>query len=180
MVLKRDSYRGEIEAMGMADWQPLLDLIPEIEQTGSFFIESEPTGDDDAQFDEGFDDDDEEENDDDDELDEEEIIELDMYHATAQVVHHFRELVYEVNIVVDFDWPKWDEGRAMLRDPHFDFDTIDIPTKCLLITAIVRNDRFCDGALAGAFESGEILKILKSIQKQLDMRSPESETATEV
>jgi hypothetical protein len=179
MVLKRDSYRGEIEAMSLADWQPLLALIPEIEQTTSFYRESDTTEDDDALFDEGFEDDDEED-DEDDELDDEDIIELDVYRATAQVVHHFRELVYEVNIVVDFDWPGWDEGRAMLRDPHFDFDTIDIPTKCLLITAIVRNVRFCDGALAAAFESGDILKILKSIQKQLKMRSPESETATEV
>jgi len=58
----------------------------------------------------------------------------------------------------------------MLNDKNFDFDSVDLVTKCKLITAIVRNDRFCEGALADTdladtFESGLILKILKSIQK---------------
>ena len=69
--------------------------------------------------------------------------------------------------MIDFDWGKWDEGREMAQNKDFDFDTVDIPTKCKLITAFVRNDRFCTGALAGAFTSGIMLRILKSIEKQL-------------
>ncbi len=57
----------------------------------------------------------------------------------------------------------------MANDKNFDFDSVDIPTKCKLITAIVRNDRFCEGALVSAFESGLILKILKSIKRQLGL-----------
>ena len=59
------------------------------------------------------------------------------------------------------------EGQRMLQDESFDYDSIDVVTKCKLITAIVRSERFCEGALVSAFESGQILKILKSILRQL-------------
>jgi hypothetical protein len=53
----------------------------------------------------------------------------------------------------------WDEGRKMLNDTHFNYDTIDIPTKCKLITMIICSNRFSDGALVSAFETGLILKL---------------------
>ena len=75
--------------------------------------------------------------------------------------------LFELQIIINFDWGSWEEGRKMAYDENFNFDTIDIPTKCKLITAVVRNDRFCEGALVESFESGLILKLLKSIEKQL-------------
>ncbi|MBE0660910.1 MAG: hypothetical protein IH597_00450 [Bacteroidales bacterium] len=62
----------------------------------------------------------------------------------------------------------------MASNPNFDFNTIDIPAKCKLITAIVRSDRFCDGALIEAFESGLMLRILTSIKAQLESESIDS------
>ena len=70
-------------------------------------------------------------------------------------------------IIISFDWGAWEYGREITSNDEFDFDTLDIPEKCKLITAIVRNDRFCDGALVSAFESGLISRILKSIEKQI-------------
>jgi len=61
-------------------------------------------------------------------------------------------------------------GRNIARDNNIDFDTIDLLNKCKLITAIVRNNRFCEGALVSAFESGLILKILKSIEKEISAK----------
>jgi hypothetical protein len=55
----------------------------------------------------------------------------------------------------------------MVSDENFDYDSIDIPTKCKIITAIVRNDRFCSGRLIEAFESGMMLRVLKSIKREL-------------
>ena len=88
-----------------------------------------------------------------------------------QIVSRFRKVVYNMPIMISFDWMAWDEGRKIARDQDFDYDAIDIPTKCKLITAIVHNDRFCDGALVFAFEPGLILKILKSIERQV-IRKP--------
>jgi hypothetical protein len=46
---------------------------------------------------------------------------------------------------------------------------VDIPEKCKIIAAIVRNDRFSSGRLVEAFESGMMLKVLKSIEKELGL-----------
>lgn len=55
----------------------------------------------------------------------------------------------------------------MLQDESFSYDSIDIPFKYKLITIIVRSERFFEGVLVGAFESGQMLKILKSIERQI-------------
>ena len=89
------------------------------------------------------------------------------YMIQAPIISEFLEIVYSLPIIISFNWGSWNDGRKIARDENFDFDTLDLPTKCKLITAIVRNDRFCEGALVSAFESGLILKILKSIEKQI-------------
>jgi hypothetical protein len=94
------------------------------------------------------------------------------YINTAPIVSRFLEAVYAIPIIIDFDWASWDEGRKMASDEHFDLDTIDLVTKCRLITAIVRNDRFCEGALVSAFDAGLILRILKSIEKEVGAERP--------
>ena len=63
------------------------------------------------------------------------------YWDHSPVVSEFVKIVYEMPIVISFDWGSWQEGREIANSPDFDFDSVDIPTKCKLITAIVRNDR---------------------------------------
>ncbi len=55
----------------------------------------------------------------------------------------------------------------MVGDDEFNYDSVDLLTKCRMITAIVRNDRFCEGVLVSAFESGLMLKILRSLERSL-------------
>jgi len=143
MVLSEKNYRQKIYAYTREQWQPLMDLIPEIEEALSFGEKGGGQKDPDG--------------------------EMQMpYTIPAYVVTQFVDIVYEMPLMVSFDWPAWEEGRKMANDPDFDFDSVDIPTKCKLITAVIRNDRFADGALVRAFESGLILKILKSIHRQLE------------
>lgn len=89
------------------------------------------------------------------------------YCIEAPIVSQFLHIVYRLPIIISFDWGAWEEGRKIASNDDFDLDTLDLPAKCKLITAIVRNDRFCDGALVSAFESGLISRILKSIEKQI-------------
>jgi hypothetical protein len=142
MLLNEDNYIEIINSYDRGHWQPLLDLIPVIESTEIF--EDIP---------------------DNDKVDSE-IFQMPSL-IRSSLAMKFSSLVYKLGIIISFDWPHWDEGRAIANKEDFDFDLIDIPTKCKLITAVVRNDRFCDGALIGAFETGFILKILQSIKKQL-------------
>ncbi len=142
-VLKETDYREKIISYSEQDWQPLLDLIPEIEKVDQFGDDSEAM-----------------------KLLEQGIIDMNPYEEHP-IVQQFRDVVYSIPIMIDFNWGTWDEGRAIVSDDNFDYDTIDIPTKCKIITAIVRNDRFCSGRLIEAFESGMMMKVLKSIQSEL-------------
>jgi len=142
MAVLGDNYIEVINSYTRQQWKPLLDLIPIIEKTKKF---GEVGG---GQQDENG------------------VFTL-PYSIPSEIVIRFEKIVYDIPIIIGFDWSAWDEGREIARNKDFDFDTIDIPTKCKLITAIVRNNRFCDGALVGAFESGLILRVLKSIEKEL-------------
>ena len=141
MYLNESNYIETINGFSTSDWKPLLDLIPEIEKTSPFGAmkggEKNAEG-----------------------------IMVMPYWIESLVVSRFHKIVCDMPIIIDFDWSFWDEGRKMARNENFNFNSIDIPTKCKIITAIVRNDRFCEGALVSAFESGLILKILKSIRQQ--------------
>ncbi|PWN06734.1 DUF6508 domain-containing protein [Rhodohalobacter mucosus] len=141
--LEEYNYIGRVKSMTYEDWKPILDLIPAIEKMKIYSVEVEPAREMDG------------------------VIELGSWRED-DVVTEFLEAVYTIPIINDFNWGGWDEGRAMASNRNFDYDTVDIPTKCMLITAIVRNDRFCDGALVDTFEDGTILRILKSIDRQIN------------
>jgi hypothetical protein len=145
MTLNAENYTEKINAFTKQDWKPLLDLIPEIERTEEFgeYHGSEEIKEGEHTFPVWF---------------------------NGELINRFLDMAYEMPIIIGFNWGAWDEGREMARNPDFDFNSIDIPTKCKLITAIVRNDRFHDGALIEAFESGLMLKILTSIRAQLESK----------
>lgn len=143
MTLTEDNYREIINSYTKKNWQPLLDLITEIEKTFSF---GELKGG---------------------EKNEREVIQIPFWDA-SQIVHRFNHIVYEIPIVISFNWGAWEEGKRIINDNNFDYNSIDIPTKCKMITEIVRSDRLCDGELVYAFESGIILKILKSIDIEIN------------
>ena len=82
-----------------------------------------------------------------------------------EIVGRFHEFVYDKNMVLLFDWPKWVEARELLDDKNADYSELDLKTLTKLITVIVRNNRFSTGFLGGCFEDGIILKILYRIQR---------------
>ena len=149
-VLTEENYVERISSLTVEDWKPLLDLIPIIENVETFRTKTEP------------------------EKNEKDVIMLGGWRE-GPVVSQFLEAVYDIPIIIDFNWGSWDEGRSIASNPGFDYDTVDIPTKCKLITAFVRNDRFCEGALASNFEDGTILRILKSISRQFNSGSKHEE-----
>jgi hypothetical protein len=144
MILNENNYIGTINGFSKNDWRPLIELIPKIEKVEQFGDDTEAM-----------------------KLLEQGILDMNPYEEHP-IVQQFRDVVYSIPIMIDFNWGEWAEGRKMVSDEDFDYDSIDIPTKCKIITAIVRNDRFCSGQLVDVFESGLMLKVLKSIRKQLN------------
>jgi hypothetical protein len=123
------------------DWQPLFDLIPEMEQTTKFakYIESIELEDGTRQF---------------------------PAWINGDLINHFINLAYKI-CYIRFDWPNWKEGPEMYHDEQFDYDTVDLFTKCKLISALIRADRFSEGTLMEAFEDGTMTNILKSIEREV-------------
>jgi len=80
------------------------------------------------------------------------------------LIHEFVQFMYDKKLVVVFVWTEWQEGRDWyaLQDES-KYDTLDVETILKLLTAVVRNDRFNDGALVRAFESGVFPKILQKL-----------------
>lgn len=85
-----------------------------------------------------------------------------------EIVITFLETVYDLGIIVIFDWMSWQEGEAMLKDKNTDYTRLDSVTLCKLLTAIVRNDRFVDGYLISCFEEEIIEKIIKGLKVNIE------------
>jgi hypothetical protein len=143
MPEKKLTTKKVINSLTREDWDPLLRLIPEIDCTDNFG----------------------------------ELGGMDMnadgsvnlpYYIPADIVIQFQNIAYDLGIVIHFDWPGWEQGQIMFRDNTFDFNSVDVFTKCKLLSAIIRADRFSDGTLIYAFQSGLILKVLKSIAREVN------------
>jgi Family of unknown function (DUF6508) len=81
----------------------------------------------------------------------------------SEAAEMFRSLASANGWVVPFDWMTWaasPAGRRLIGDPGLVADaTADDLRK--LITAIIRGERFSEGELAGANESGMLEAIVR-------------------
>lgn len=65
----------------------------------------------------------------------------------------------------NFDWPTWmgTEEAARLRDDPAALEQATPEQLSRLLTVLVRQDRFADGSLAAAFDSGLLVRIVRRI-----------------
>lgn len=97
------------------------------------------------------------------ETDENGVIQM-PYSAPDPLISEFVAFMYENELVVSFDWSAWDEGREWYKNSNESkYEALDIPTALKLLTAVMRNDRFSEGALVSAFESGDFPKIINKL-----------------
>lgn len=76
----------------------------------------------------------------------------------------FLDFMYENDLVIPFEWSRWDEGREWYKsDDESKYEQLDAETALKLLTAVIRNDRFHEGALVSAFESGDFPKIINRL-----------------
>lgn len=74
----------------------------------------------------------------------------------------------------DFAWSVWDQGWDRLNGPDRDafIAAAEPRTLANIITALVRSERFNEGALAGAFTSGVLTLIVRRMRALLDELQP--------
>lgn len=75
----------------------------------------------------------------------------------------FLTYFYEELFVINFDWGSWDEGRQFLKSENPDYGSTDEVFCYKLMAAIIRNDRFFEGALKSNLKNGTIPKIIERL-----------------
>jgi hypothetical protein len=82
--------------------------------------------------------------------------------SNGDVVQSFVETAYQHGwVLTDFDWPEWtqsDEAARFRDDRAIDSATEEELAK--LLTVCIRQDRFVEGTLLDAIESGLVLRIV--------------------
>lgn len=82
----------------------------------------------------------------------------------SDAVSEFIQAAYANELVLrDFDWPIWAQTAeaAALRDDRAQLAEASPDQLKRLLTICIRQDRFVEGALLSAFESGLILNIVR-------------------
>lgn len=136
-----ENIKQHIDKLKHADWQRLFDLIPRIEKNRKFGENLLPIE------------------------DKEGNIQISPM-MPEKIVHDFTDIMYELDLVIGFNWSAWDEGRKIASENKY--ENLDTITLLKLLTALIRNDRFCDGVLVARFEDGSILKILKELKGNIN------------
>ena len=84
------------------------------------------------------------------------------YYVPSELVIEFIHVMYDLDLVIAFDWPDWTEGRVIFS--RNEFTGLDKVILLKLMSVILRKDRFCDGYLIGRMEDGTVLEILKELR----------------
>jgi hypothetical protein len=83
------------------------------------------------------------------------------YVEQSELVTNFVQVMYDKNLVINFDWKNWDEGRAwMASEDEAKYKDLNAEFAVKLITTMIRQDRYADGTLVRWFEAGLIQKLL--------------------
>lgn len=82
----------------------------------------------------------------------------------GMAVEALLEAAYRLGWVIsDFDWPTWKRGPKCQRlvQHSAEVAAVDALTLSRLLTAHIRQDRFCEGHLESAYASGHLTAIIR-------------------
>lgn len=91
------------------------------------------------------------------------------HYSMGDVADRIMKLIYEMNLIVGFDWMDWDDGMELLKNGNLT-KLEGQPAHIIvgLLTALARNDRFSEGAWGSAIEKGTVAKLLDELEKRLN------------
>ena len=100
------------------------------------------------------------------------------YFSLSEVAGSFEQNAYDLGWVMrDFDWATWKQTHEAksLRDDAEVLARATPEQLARLLTICIRQDRFCEGTLEGAFESGLLTRILERaavILREMERQAP--------
>jgi hypothetical protein len=102
------------------------------------------------------------------------------YFSLSEVAGSFEQKAYDLGwIMPDFDWGIWKQTHEAisLQDDAQILAGATPEQLSRLITVCIRQDRFCEGTLESAFESGLLTRILEraaGILGEMELEAPSS------
>lgn len=87
----------------------------------------------------------------------------------SELINRFVDMAYRVGWITNFDWMDWSngpEGERFLQDKA-SLSNATVDNLSDIITAIVRVDRFSEGALAKSFNSGYVRALAERAEALL-------------
>lgn len=86
------------------------------------------------------------------------------------LIYEFLDFMDDRSLLPVFAWSKWKEGSNLFEsDNAIKYKDVDVATALKLIYAATRKDRFSDGALVWAFESGGFVQLVSRIASLADL-----------
>lgn len=89
------------------------------------------------------------------------------YWERSDVVEKTANVISGLKLTPVFDWAAWEDGKNILLNPDFEYNTLDLISLCKLLTVIIRADRFNEGYLVSCFEKGIVPKIIKALERNV-------------
>jgi hypothetical protein len=97
------------------------------------------------------------------------------YTEEHPLVARTRRFLDEHRLTIVFDWARWEEGREFFRAERPEkYREVDAEFVLKLLTALIRNNRFNDGAWALAFASGDVPRLLGRLLELQEAAQQES------
>ena len=89
----------------------------------------------------------------------------------SETVHAIVESLYELGVIVSFNWPEWHQTSTLFPDATGLMEA-PVADAARLATTVVRGERFGDGAIQQAIESGALLAILNRLRRWFETERP--------
>jgi O-acetyl-ADP-ribose deacetylase (regulator of RNase III) len=81
------------------------------------------------------------------------------------------ESLYELGVIVSFDWPEWHRTSPLFPDAAGLMEA-PVADAARLATTYVRGERFSDGAIQQSIENGALLAILNRLRRWFETERP--------
>ena len=85
----------------------------------------------------------------------------------SQTFNQLFKALYESKVIQPFDYIDWQSARQAWNDPGYDFAQLSLVELFEHLTAIFRADRFEEGTIVCAFNSGLFEKIFQSLEQKI-------------
>lgn len=92
------------------------------------------------------------------------------YPVYSDTVEEVQRLLYDLDVIVSFDWPAWDGAARYPRGEGL--ASAPVAEAVRVATVIVRGERFCDGTIAQAISDGTLDAVLGRLRRWFEAEYP--------